>query len=66
MTDLERASAAWYTAISSEATVHGKIHALAEALAEVRAEALEEAALECEARFCDGCADAIRALKDKA
>lgn len=29
----------------------------------VRDEALEEAALECEARFCDGCADAIRTLK---
>lgn len=41
MTDLERAAAVWYTTISTEATVHGKIHALASALAAARREGEE-------------------------
>lgn len=38
MTDLERAARDWYTLISTEATVGGKIHALAQCLAAARRE----------------------------
>ena len=46
--------------------IAGNERRLSEAIIrQARAEALEDAALECEARFCDGCADAIRALRGK-